>query len=306
METTQGAKGSPPAYIRELRRVTWIGLTGNVLLSAFKIVAGLLGHSQAVFADGIHSLSDTSTDVALLIGVRYWVAPPDSHHPHGHSRIETVVTAIVGITLVLVALGIGYNSLVTMKEQHTQAPGPIALIAALTSILIKELLYRWNILVGKRLKSPALIANAWHHRSDGLSSVPVAIAVGAATWFPGWYFLDHIGACLVSAFILAAAWKILRPAFVQLTDGGASPAEIRLIENICRSTDGVLHTHKCRTRRLGNGLQVDIHIQVKPSITVREGHAISSVVKQELLGRGPDVVDVITHLEPFEESKKEG
>ena len=286
--------------IKEVRRVTWVGLAANVLLSTFKIVAGTIGSSQAVVADGVHSISDTTTDLAVLIGVHYWSVPPDQTHPHGHRRIETVITALIGLVLALVALGLGYNALMTLKVKHAGPPGLIALIAALVSIASKEALYRWNVVVGKRISSPALMANAWHHRSDGLSSIPVAIAVAGARYFPGWYFLDHVGAVLVSIFILRAAWDIAWPAINELTDSGAPPETCEQIEKICLATDGVQQVHKCRTRQLGFGLQVDLHVQVRPDLTVRQGHDISEAVKQRLLKEGPNVVDVVTHLEPYE------
>lgn len=286
--------------INDIRRVTWVGLVANVLLSAFKIAAGIVGASQAVVADGVHSLSDTTTDLAVLIGVRYWTAPPDETHPHGHRRIETLVTVFIGFVLATVALGLGYNALTTLNVKYAGPPGMIALIAALVSIISKEILYRWNVSVGVRIKSPAVIANAWHHRSDGLSSIPVAIAVAGARFAPDWYFLDHVAAALVSVFILQAAWKIAWPALNQIADSGGNPEVCRQIEKLSLDTEGVIQVHKCRTRYLGIGLQVDVHILVKPDITVREGHNVSEAVKQKLLKEGPDVVDAIIHIEPYE------
>jgi cation diffusion facilitator family transporter len=286
--------------VREVKQITWIGLVANVLLSAFKVVAGIIGSSQAIVADGIHSLSDTTTDIALLIGVRYWSAPPDQNHPHGHRRIETVITAVIGFVLVLVAIGISYNAIITLYAKHSRPPELIAFIAAVVSIVSKEFLYHWNIRVGRRIKSPAVIANAWHHRSDGLSSIPAAVAVAGASFFPQWYFLDHIGAVIVSVFILHAAWKISWPALKELTDSSAGLEIREQIEKISRDTDGVLGVHKCRTRRHGFGLLVDIHVQVKPDLTVHAGHEISRAVKQRLLEEGPDVIDVIIHIEPHE------
>lgn len=285
--------------IAQVRRVTWIGLAANVLLSGFKLVAGTIGSSQAIVADGVHSLSDMTTDIVLLIGVRYWSAPPDQDHPHGHHRIETMITVFIGIVLAFAGLGLGYRALVTLQVKPAVPPGLIALIAALVSFASKEILYRYSVGVGKRIKSSAVIANAWHHRSDSLSSIPPAIAVAGAMFFPEWYFLDRIGAVMVSLFILQAAWKIALPAVKELTDWGAEPEVYERIKEISLSTDGVLHVHKCRTRRLGFGFQVDLHVQVQPDLTVEEGHDISGAVKIRLLKEGPNVVDVITHLEPY-------
>ncbi|MFH1725623.1 MAG: cation diffusion facilitator family transporter [Elusimicrobiota bacterium] len=285
---------------REVRRVTLAGAVINVALSAFKITAGTIGSSQVVVADGVHSLSDLSTDFALLIGLQYWSAPADESHPYGHRRIETLVTAFIGVVLAFVALGLGYNALVTLRVRHVGPPGLIALIAALASIIVKESLYHWTMGVGKRTKSKAAIANAWHQRSDALSSIPAVLAVAGARYSPGWYFLDHIGALLVCAFILRAAWRIGWDAVQELADMGAGPKIHGRIESICLATEGVLGVHKCRTRRLGFGLQVDIHVQVKPELTVREGHGIAGLVKEALLEKGPDVADALIHLEPYE------
>lgn len=298
-KVVQMTEKNPSLQINAIRRVTWVGLIANVLLSAFKIVAGTIGASQAVVADGVHSLSDTTTDLAVLIGVRYWTAPPDETHPHGHRKIETLITVFIGFALAIVALGLGYNALTTINVKHAEPPGMIALIAALFSIISKEILYRWNVSVGTRIKSSAVIANAWHHRSDGLSSIPVAIAVAGTRFAPEWYFLDHVGAALVCIFILQAAWKIAWPALNQIADSGGNPEVCRQIEKLCMDTEGVIEVHKCRTRYMGVGLQVDIHILVKPDITVREGHDISEAVQQKLLKEGPEVLDAIIHIEPY-------
>ena len=281
-----------------------MGLAFNVVLSVFKVAAGIVGKSQAVVADGVHSLSDTGTDVAILVGVRYWSAPPDETHPYGHRRIETLITMFIGIVLAAVAFGLGFNAVMSLKSAHAGPPDLIALVAALSAIVIKEALYHWTKAVGKRSKSPALAANAWHHRSDALSSIPAALAVAGAQFLPNWYFLDHIGAVVVTVFILQAAWRISWPAFKELTDSGASPEACREIKEISLGVEGVEQVHKVRTRRLGYGLQVDLHVQVDPGLTVREGHHIAGVAKSRLLKDGPDVIDVITHLEPFEEKEE--
>ncbi len=290
-------------HVREVKRVTWVALIINILLSAFKITAGTIGSSQAVAADGVHSISDTSTDLAVLIGVRYWSAPPDETHPHGHRRIETVITLLIGLVLALIAVGLSYNAIVTLGVEHTESPDMIALVAALVSIFIKETLYQWTVYVGRKADSPAVVANAWHQRSDALSSIPAALAVGGAIYRSEWYFLDHIGAVLVSLLILHAACKIAWPALKELTDHGAPEDASKRIEEICLSTDGVIQIHKIRTRRIGPGLQVDLHIQVKESLSVRQGHDISEMVKSRLREEGPRVIDAIIHLEPFDDEE---
>lgn len=287
-------------HVAQVRRVTWVGLAANLALSALKFVAGVVGSSQAVVADAVHSLSDGITDVAILVGVRYWSRPPDDDHPHGHRRIETLVTSLIGLLLAIVALGIACNAIVTLHNKHAGSPGWIAFAAAVASILVKEILYRWTVRTGKRIKSPAVIANAWHHRSDGLSSVPTALAVGTAALSPSWSFLDHVGAVVVSLFILQAAWRIAAPAVGQLVDAGVSQADRDKIQEIALSVTGVEYVHAIRTRYIGSGVEVDLHVKVDADLTVRQGHDISEVVKDRLISEGPEVVDVVTHLEPYE------
>ncbi|HUT55358.1 MAG TPA: cation diffusion facilitator family transporter [bacterium] len=286
--------------VKQVKVVTWTGMVINILLSGFKIFCGIIGSSQAIIADGFHSLSDTTTDVAVLVGVNYWTAPPDDSHPHGHRRIETIITMLIGLALAIVAIGIGYKAITTLHEMHASPPGLITLIAALASIISKEALYQWTVLVGKRVKSNAVVANAWHHRSDALSSVPVAAAIAGARFFPGWTFLDHLGAILVSAFILQAAWKIAWPALKELSDSAAPPEICNAIAEISLSTPGVRSVHRVRTRQLGYGLQVDLHVQVEGFLNVKQGHDISMDVKKRLIEKGPNVVDVVTHLEPYD------
>jgi cation diffusion facilitator family transporter len=292
--------------VSEVRRVTLIGLVINVALSVLKFAAGILGNSQAVVADAVHSLSDTATDVAVLVGVKFWSKPPDECHPHGHRRIEFLVTIFIGLLLAAVAFGLSYNALSTLHEVQKGPPGFIAFFAAILSIFTKELLYRWTISVGREIKSPALIANAWHHRSDSLSSMPAAVAVAGAALVPGLAFLDRLGAIVVSMFILQAAWRIVRPSVEQLVDRGA-PEEIRLgIEQLARATPGVQEVHAIRTRHIGSGIEVDLHVLVDPSLTVEEGHEISEEVKRRLIDYVSDVVDVVVHLEPYEEGGERG
>jgi cation diffusion facilitator family transporter len=289
--------------LASVRRITWIGLLGNILLAGAKLAAGILGSSRAVVADAVHSIGDTSTDVAILIGVRYWSAPADDTHPHGHHRIETVITVSIGLSLAAVAVLLGHDALVSLREAPRHAPPRlIALVAALVSILGKEVLYRWTVAVGRQVQSTAVMANAWHHRSDALSSCPVAIAVGACLIDPAWAVLDHVGAAVVSIFILGAAWRIVRPALGELVDRGA-PADVRQrVAEIAAETHRVREVHAIRTRYAGSRLRVDLHVTVDGTMTVREGHDVSEEVKQRLLAHGPDVIDVVVHLEPHEGS----
>jgi cation diffusion facilitator family transporter len=290
-------------HTREVRRITWIGLGFNLGLAGLKFLVGILGSSQAVIADAVHSLSDMTTDFAVILGVKFWSAPPDDCHPYGHRRIEALVTAAIGLVLVGVAAGLGYKALTTIRESHIMQAGWIAIVGPALSIIVKEILYRWTVMVGKRVKSSAVIANAWHHRSDAFSSVPALIAVAASAIKPEWAFIDHIGALIVSLFILKVAWDIVWPSLSELADRGASEKDREVIKKIANDVGDVKEVHAVRTRKVGPHIHVDLHILVDPGIPVRMGHDISEVVKSALLEKGPDVVDVVVHLEPYENEK---
>ena len=290
-------------HVNQVRRISWIGLAINLFLAALKFVAGFMGNSQAVIADAVHSLSDMSTDLAVIFGVKYWSAPADEDHPYGHWRIESIVTAFIGISLAVVAVGIGYNALATMRDMHLKQPGWIAIASVAVSIVLKEWLYHWTIAVGRRTKSSALIANAWHHRSDALSSILALIAVAAAAIHPSLAFLDHVGALLVAIIILNVSWGILRSAFSELTDRGAPHKDLEKIKSIAMGINGVQHVHAIRTRKMGAGIFADLHIMVDGDMSVRKGHRISHEVKRELIEKGPEILDAVVHLEPYDDPK---
>ncbi len=210
------------------------------------------------------------------------------------------MTVFISLLLAVVAFGLVYNALATLRRQDIQSPGWIAFWAAIVSIICKEILFRWTLTVGRRTKSPAVIANAWHHRSDAFSSLPAAMAVAGAAISPAWSFLDHVGAIVVSVFILQAAWHIGWPALRQLVDTAATEIERERIRSVALQTEGVREVHAIRTRHIGSGFQVDLHVLVDGSISVCDGHDISTEVKRHLLAEGPDVVDVVVHLEPYQ------
>lgn len=282
-----------------------MGALVNVALSAAKIAAGFLGNSQAVVADGVHSLSDLATDAAVLIGVRYWSEPADGNHPYGHGRIETLVSMAIGVSLAAVGLFIGYHALVTITLPDDGVPSWIAFWAALVSVILKEALYRWTISVGGRIRSQALIANAWHHRSDAFSSIPAMLAVAAAIVSPGLSKADHVGAIVVAAFIVMAAWRIVAPSLNQLIDRGATRDVLLRIHRVAKRTEGVRSVHGVRTRYLGSSLAVDLHVLVDGNRTVRSGHDVARAVERNLLELMPEVLDVVVHIEPDDESSRQ-
>ena len=293
-------------YLKTVLHVTWVGLWLNVCLAALKVVVGYLGNSRAVIADGIHSLSDMATDVAVLVGARFWAAPADDAHPYGHSRLEYLVT--LGIALALCATGvvIAMESIFAYQK-HLSAEEPYVRDAftfmasgiAFVSIIVKEWLYRWTVRKGRQLKSSALIANAWHHRSDALSSIPAFAASGIAAIWPGLHIADVVGAVIVAVFIVGASWKIARPAIDALMDRGVNAETLRELVLRASGIPGVKGVHAVRTRTLGAGIQVDMHVMVDGGMSVKNGHAVASAVEKALRDKGPEVTDVLVHIEPW-------
>ena len=272
----------------------------NLLLGALKGSAGLLFGSQALVADALHSLSDCATDVAVLVGVHFWSAPPDECHPHGHQRIEALVTLFIGLVLGAAAIGIGRQAIMSMGAGEGANLGWGAFAAAVVSVVLKEWLYRWTAAVGMRVRSQALVANAWHHRSDALSSLPVAAAVLIQRLWPQFGFIDATAAVIVAVLLLRAAWSIARPALAELTDAGADRKALEEMEQIAMAVPEVRATHALRSRRSGPGYLVDLHILVDPEKSVYDGHEVARAVRAALIQQGPDVLDVLVHIEPHQ------
>lgn len=291
--------------VAAVSKVTWVGLVVNVLLAALKIAAGIMGNSRAVTADGIHSLSDLVTDVSLLLGVRMWTAPPDDGHPYGHQRYETLITAGIGILLAAVAMGIVVDASMAYSEQHLHHAKFVALWAALASIVVKEILYRWTAHYGRVYKAPSVVANAWHHRSDALSSIPAAASVLVALIFPELHWVDLVGSIIVAFFIMHAAWEVTMPAVNELVDKGVPKEIVDSLEELAVSVEGVKDVHKVRTRYQGVAVFVDLHISVDASISVEEGHAIAEKVENLLQSSEFEVADALVHVDP-QKSKEHG
>ncbi|MDO5581173.1 MAG: cation diffusion facilitator family transporter [Planctomycetia bacterium] len=287
-----------------LNRITWFGMIINFLLTILKFLAGVFAHSQVLIADAVHSLSDLITDLALLIGVRFWNRPADSDHPNGHAKLETMITLFIGSVLFLVGLGLiksGMNSIHDIISGHPlDQPGSFALVAACISIVLKEWLYRITRQCGIKYRSSALIANAWHHRSDALSSIPAAVAVLGCLLFGKQYaFLDPVGTILVSCMILYAAFEIVRPAFSTLIDQGIPEDKVEVIRKEVLSFDSITDVHKIRTRPLGSGrYAIDLHIHVDPEMSVRKAHHLSHEIQDSLCAKNSEIVDVVVHVEP--------
>lgn len=293
-----------PHTASQVKRATWTALVVNVALAAAKMIAGALANSMAVFADGVHSLTDLASDLALLVGVRYWTQPSDRKHPYGHGRIETMIAWCVGFGLAATGAGLGYRAVLALAEPGEARPGVLAFAAALASIAAKEVLFQWTVRVGRRIKSSALVANAWHHRSDALSSVPAAAAVGGAILFPGWGLLDPVAALAVCLMVLHAAWRIMAPATRELVDA-APPEDLHdsILDSI-RAFPHVKTAHALRLRSTGAKVLMDFHLLVEPQITVQEGHDIAENLKAQLHREYPDVADIVIHVEPDLEAER--
>jgi len=279
-------------------KVITVGLIGNVILCGLKISAGISGRSYAVLADGIHSVSDIVTDVGLLIGVFYWRKPADAEHPYGHGRLENLIALGLSVVLAIAAVVMVRSSLTSLNIGTQKVPGWIAAAAALLSLFVKEGLFRWTLARGKRLNSAAIKANAWHHRSDAFSSVPALIAVVVAITVPGWWFVDAIGAVVVAVIILYAAWTIGFEAFQALMDRGAPRQEVLQIKKSANEVEGVKAVHAVRTRSIGRGWGVDLHVLVPEDMTVKKGHDIAEQVREHLMREHKNVSDVVVHIEP--------
>ncbi|MBK9575921.1 MAG: cation transporter [Fibrobacterota bacterium] len=284
-----------------VRQITWVGIWVNLVLSIAKIFAGIVGNSKALIADGIESGADIVTSLALVVGSKFWSAPPDKDHPYGHRRIETIMTLGIGVVVGVVGLSIIWNALSSIRMGIHSHPTILALVVAVVSVLSKEWLFQWSAREGRKIQSMSVIANAWHHRSDAISSIPVVLSVGAAQFFPEWSFLDAIGAIIAGGFILKASFDIAWPALRQMIDTGAAQSTVAKLESIATSVQGVRSVHSLRTRYLGSSIGVDLHIVVDPEITVVQGHEIGDEVEAQMKAQLPEVCEVLIHLDPFED-----
>ncbi|MDZ7393782.1 MAG: cation diffusion facilitator family transporter [candidate division KSB1 bacterium] len=286
--------------------VTWFGLGINVFFSAAKVVAGALFHSQAILADGLHSISDMATDVAVLAGLRVSSRPADECHNYGHRRATTLATLFVGAALLAAALWIGYTAVVTVRETHSAVRGLLPFIVAAVSVPFKELLYHLTRRVGIKASDNSLVANAWHHRSDAWASATAAAGLAVVTFGgPRWAFVDHVTAMILSAFLVVLAAKILWSSGSELMDRAPDSVTLGAITQAVAETTGVRSFHAVRARRVGEMVEMDVHIQVDPNLTVSQGHDIARSVRNRVVAQNPKVTQVIVHIEPAEEGKKE-
>ena len=288
----------------EIARVTLTGSVVNLLLVGLKAVAGLVGHSAAMISDAVHSLSDFVTDIVVLVFVHVSARPQDEDHDYGHGKYETLATLFIGLALAAAAVGIvvsGAGKLARwLQGEDLPAPGKIALWAALWSIVAKELLFQYTRIKGKHLDSKALEANAWHHRSDALSSVGTAIGIGGAILLGSrWTVLDPLASIVEGDMLVKVAWDLLGPSFGELTDSSLPADMEQEMLDIIRGVPGVEDPHNLRTRRIGNRIAAEVHIRLDGSLPLSEAHEKASEVERRFKDRFGAQSHVIVHMEPL-------
>ena len=287
----------------QIARVTLVGSVVNLLLVGVKFVAGIAGHSAAMISDAVHSLSDFVTDIVVLVFVRISAQPQDEGHDYGHGKFETMATLLIGLALAAAAIGIvvsGAGKLAAwLQGEDLPSPGKLALWAALLSILAKEVLYQYTRIKGQKLDSPALEANAWHHRSDALSSVGAAIGIGGAILLGNrWTVLDPLASIVVGLMLVKVAWDLLGPSFRELTDSSLpKETEAEMLE-IIRGIDGVQDPHSLRTRRVGNRIVAEVHIRLDGSQSLSEAHEKATEVERRIKARFGQQSHIVVHMEP--------
>ena len=291
---------------KEISKVTLVGGAGNLLLLAFKFTAGILAHSAAMMADAVHSLSDFITDIVVLVFVGISARPQDSTHDYGHGKFETLATFFIGLALAAAAIGIVVNGAVKfaswLNGEELAVPGSLALWAALISIVVKEILYRYTASKGRKLESPAVVANAWHHRSDALSSIAAAVGIGGAILLgKRWTVLDPLASIVVGAMLLKVAWELVKPSLGELTEKSLPEETEKEILDIICSDPAVSHPHNLRTRRIGNRIAIEVHVRMDGDMPLREAHNKASLIERKLRDRFGPQTHVTVHTEPLKD-----
>ena len=289
---------------KEIYKVTIVGAVANFALIVFKFAAGILGHSAAMIADAVHSLSDFFTDVVVVAFVRISNKPKDRDHNYGHGKFETLATLIIGLALIVVGVGIAANGILQIVKvaqgETLESPGAIAFAAALISIAIKEVLYRYTEKKGREVRSDAVIANAWHHRSDAFSSIATAVGIGGAVILGSkWAVLDPIAALLVSVFIVKMAISLMKSALDELLEKSLPEETKREIYDIIKSVDGVKMPHNVHTRKIGNYIAIEMHIMMPGTTQLAVAHRIASDTENRLKDRFGPETHVTVHMEPL-------
>lgn len=280
----------------QAKKVTLIGASINALLGIMKLIGGVLYHSHALIADGVHSISDLFTDVMVLFASKYGSLDADDTHPYGHQRIETAATLLLALLLILAGCGIAWDAIDELINSDHTMPGWLSLPIICFSILANEILFHYTRHVGKRINSQLIIANAWHHRSDAASSIVVLL--GLIGSLSGFIYLDAVAAIVVGLMIVKMGWDYGWNSVKELVDTAVEPELLAEIEQVIQSIDGVQKIHQLRSRSMGNDVLIDVHILVSPKISVSEGHYIAQHVHRALVEQIDSVKDVIVHVDP--------
>ncbi|SFL99749.1 cation diffusion facilitator family transporter [Halanaerobium salsuginis] len=292
---------------KKANKITWIGFFANLILTSVKLIAGIIGNSTAMIADAIHSLSDFTTDIIVLISFKIVRKPPDKDHNYGHGKFETLATTIIGITLFVVGLGILYSSgeniySAILLKTNLESPRIIALVTALLSMITKEILFRITLKEGEEINSPAVIANAWHHRSDAFSSIGTFIGIGGAILLgDNWRVLDPIAATIVSIFIMKTAYSISIGSIKELLEESLDDSTNKNILKIIENINQVRSPHELKTRKVGNKIIIDIHINVKNNLSIVEAHEINNEIERKIKKIYGDNTIINIHTEPENE-----
>lgn len=284
--------------------VTLMGSVVNIVLLVFKFMAGILGGSAAMIADAVHSLSDFMTDIVVLLFVKISSKPEDKDHDYGHGKYETLATSLIGVALLCVGLYIfysgAYRTWAAFKGAPIEQPGIVALWAALFSIVMKEWTYRFTVKVGKEVQSQAVVANAWHHRSDALSSIGTAVGIGGAIFLgEDWAVLDPIAAVVVSIFIIRTAAMLVSGSLDELLEKSLPDEEERQIEQIVHSEPEVSGMHHLCTRRIGNRIAIEMHLRMPGEISLNESHAHATNIERKLRSHFGERTHINIHVEPL-------
>jgi len=283
-----------------IRQVTLVGVVGNILLSGFKLFAGIYGHSGAMLSDAVHSLSDVFATIIAFVGVKFAKKAADQEHPYGHERIECVASLILGSILMLTGIGIGYNGFMKILEGNYDelvAPKVIALVAAIVSILTKEGMYWYTRHYAKILDSAAFMADAWHHRSDAISSVGSLVGIGGAIM--GYRVMDPLATVVICLIIMKVAYGIIKDSLVKMVDTSCGGAYDKKLEDYVMQEEGVLGVDMLHSRMFGNKVYIDLEIEVEEEMSLKEAHKIAEHVHDNVETNHPEIKHIMIHVNPY-------
>jgi cation diffusion facilitator family transporter len=284
--------------LKQINQITIWGMIVNILLSIIKMFIGLIIQSMALVADGVHSLSDLLTDVAVLISSRAARKPPDTGHPYGHGKYETIGSQVIGLVLLIVGVSIGWSALHSLYDHELNFPGPLVAVIAIISVIAKEILFQYTQKIARKLKSSSLYANAWHHRSDAFSSV--AVLIGGVLSLFGFGYGDQIAGMIVGIMVAYVAGKIIFDGLKELSEHAIDKDMITNVENILEGHHEIRTWHKLRSRHIGAEIFLDVHIHVDPNLTVLESHNLTKEIERSIQNQLQLPVNTLIHVEPCE------